>query len=238
MRRLLLLPLLALSAVNLHAVAVLPPAAPLVQTNVIVSVRDQKAMLLQDGCRVATFPVSTSKFGLGDNWNAMTTPTGTLQVAQKIGDHAPSGAVFHNRRYTGEVLKPDAPGRDPVVTRIIWLRGLEAENSHAFKRCIYIHGTPEERTIGRPASFGCIRMKSKDVTELYSHLSIGALVKVTPESLPRVKPLPKGVAVAMADSRMKKVGAEVTKAVESTAEKIVPARQTVRVSRHSRRDRA
>jgi lipoprotein-anchoring transpeptidase ErfK/SrfK len=162
-----------------------------VQPNVIISVRDQKLMLLADGARVATFPVSTSRFGLGDNWNAMTTPTGTLQVAQKIGDHAPVGAVFHNRRFTGEILQPNAPGRDPVITRIIWLRGLEAENARAFKRCIYIHGTPEEKTIGRPASYGCIRMKSADVTALYAQLPIGAIVQITPNNLPKVKAAPK-----------------------------------------------
>src|SRR2546421_5420618 len=131
---------------------------------VIISVREQKLMLLQDGAKLATYPVSTSKFGLGDSWGRMTTPLGYLAVAQKIGDHAPSGAVFHNRRFTGEILPPNAPGRDPVITRIIWLRGLEAQNAHAFRRCIYIHGTPEEKLIGRPASYGCIRMKSTDIT--------------------------------------------------------------------------
>ncbi len=166
-------------------------AQTLLQPNVIVSVRDQKLMLLADGAKVATFPVSTSKFGLGDNWNAMTTPTGTLQVAQKIGDHAPVGAVFHNRRFTGEILQPNAPGRDPVITRIIWLRGLEAHNARAFKRCIYIHGTPEEKTVGRPASYGCIRMKSSDVTALYSQLPLGAIIQITPDRLPKVKAAPK-----------------------------------------------
>src|SRR5262245_56427874 len=115
------------------------------QDRVIVSVREQKLMLVQNGLNVATYPVSTSKFGIGDRLGSMTTPLGFFQVAQKIGDHAPTGAVFHNRRFTGEILQPNAPGRDPVITRIIWLRGLEAQNSHAFSRCIYIHGTPEEK---------------------------------------------------------------------------------------------
>jgi len=108
----------------------------------IISVRDQKLMLLENGAKVATYPVSTSKFGLGDFLGRMTTPLGYLTVAQKIGDNAPTGAVFHNRRFTGEILAPNAPGRDPVITRIIWLRGLEAQNARAFYRCIYIHGTP------------------------------------------------------------------------------------------------
>jgi lipoprotein-anchoring transpeptidase ErfK/SrfK len=153
---------------------------------VIVSVRDQKLMLVQNGAAVATYPISTSKYGLGDAWGSWATPTGFFQVAQKIGDSAPLGAVFHNRRWTGEILPPNAPGRDPIVTRIIWLRGLEASNAHAFRRCIYIHGTPEEKFIGRPASYGCIRMKSADVATLYNQLPRGAFVQIVPEKLPKL----------------------------------------------------
>ena len=165
----------------------LPAAiAPDNSDRVIISVRDQKLMLLQDGAKVATYPVSTSKFGLGDNWGRMTTPLGSLQVAQKIGDHAPAGAVFHNRRWTGEILSPNTPGRDPVITRIIWLRGLEIQNAHAFSRCIYIHGTPQEKTIGRPASYGCIRMKSSDIAAVYNQLPLGSIVQIIQDGLPKV----------------------------------------------------
>ncbi|MGI9086979.1 MAG: L,D-transpeptidase family protein [Chthoniobacterales bacterium] len=159
---------------------------PQVRNEVVVSVQDQKLMLLQNGAKVTTYPVSTSKFGIGDSSGRMTTPIGAMAVAQKIGDHAPVGAVFHNRRFTGEIIKTNAPGRDPIITRIIWLRGLEASTSRAFSRCIYIHGTPEEKKIGQPASYGCIRMKSKDVTALYSQLPIGAVVRVVSDKLPRV----------------------------------------------------
>jgi lipoprotein-anchoring transpeptidase ErfK/SrfK len=152
---------------------------------VVISVRDQKLMLLHYGAKVATYPVSTSKFGLGDSPRRMTTPLGFLQVARKIGDQAPVGAVFHNRRFTGEVLKPNAPGRDPIVTRIIWLRGLEPQNAHAYDRCIYIHGTPQEKFLGHPASYGCIRMKSRDVAALYDRLPLGALVQIVPDRLPK-----------------------------------------------------
>jgi hypothetical protein len=158
---------------------------------VIISVLDQKLMLVQNGGKVATYPVSTSMFGLGDAWGRMTTPLGYLAVEKKIGDTAPTGAVFHNRRLTGEVLQPNAPGRDPITTRIIWLRGLETQNAHAFQRCIYIHGTPEEKRIGRPASYGCIRMKSTDVAELYDRVPLGALVQITPEHLPKVAKAPR-----------------------------------------------
>lgn len=143
-------------------------------------------MVIDNGQRAAVYPVSTSKFGLGDRWGSMATPIGWLQVAEKIGDHAPPGAVFHKRRFTGEILSPDAPGRDPIVTRIIWLRGLERSNANAFNRCIYIHGTPEEKIIGKPASFGCVRMCSKDVAEVYAQIQIGALVRIIPDSLPKL----------------------------------------------------
>jgi lipoprotein-anchoring transpeptidase ErfK/SrfK len=156
---------------------------------VIISVRDQKLMVIENGQRAAVYPVSTSKFGLGDRWGSMATPLGWLQVAEKIGDHAPPGAVFHKRRFTGEILAPNAPGRDPIVTRIIWLRGLESSNANAFSRCIYIHGTPEEKIIGKPASFGCVRMSSKDVTAVYAQIQIGALVRIIPDSLPKLPKL-------------------------------------------------
>ncbi|MGB9476039.1 MAG: L,D-transpeptidase [Candidatus Udaeobacter sp.] len=160
-------------------------------SQIIISVRDQKLMFVQNGEKVATYPVSTSMFGLGDSWGRMTTPLGYLAVEKKIGDHAPTGAVFHNRRLTGEVLQPNAPGRDPVTTRIIWLRGLEAQNAHAFRRGIYIHGTPQEKRIGSPASYGCIRMKSSDVATLYDRVPLGALVQITPEHLPKVSKAPR-----------------------------------------------
>jgi hypothetical protein len=162
--------------------------APLDSSNqVIISVRDQKLVLMRNGSKVAIYPISTSMFGLGDAWGRMTTPLGYLAVEKKIGDNVPVGAVFHKRRLTGEVLQPNAPGRDPITTRIIWLRGLEAQNAHAFQRCIYIHGTPEEKKIGQPASYGCIRMKSKDVAELYDQLPLGAVVQIIPDRLPKME---------------------------------------------------
>ncbi|CAN5788097.1 hypothetical protein BH20VER1_BH20VER1_16350 [soil metagenome] len=161
-------------------------ANPEVRNEVIISVKEQKLMLLQNGARVTTYPISTSKFGLGDNFNSMATPIGAMAVAQKIGDHAPMGAVFKRRRLTGEILKPNSPGRDPIMTRIIWLRGLENSTKHAFARCIYIHGTADEKMIGKPASYGCIRMRSKDVVALYSQLPVGAVVQVLPDKLPKV----------------------------------------------------
>ena len=150
---------------------------------VIVSVRDQRMMVLKEGAPVKSYRISTSKFGLGDKPGSMNTPLGTMRIARKIGSGAPSGAVFKSRRPTGEILRPNSPGRDPIVSRIIWLKGTERRNRNAFRRYIYIHGTPEERTIGRPASYGCIRMKSRDVIDLYRRVGVGAEVRVIKGSL-------------------------------------------------------
>src|SRR6476659_9628824 len=153
-------------------------AAPDTRHQVVISTRDQKLALLDRGNLMATYPVSTSKFGLGDWRGSRFTPLGNLQVAEKIGDNAPSGTVFKSRRRTGEVVLANSPGRDPIVTRILWLRGLEAQNANAFGRDIYIHGTPEEWKIGSPASYGCIRMRSSDIIQLYDIVGIGAAVTI------------------------------------------------------------
>lgn len=151
---------------------------------VLVSVKDQKMAVYKKGQRVATYPVSTSKFGLGDRPNSNRTPIGEMEIARKVGGGQPLGMVFKGRRPTGEILRPNSPGRDPIVTRILWLRGREAATRNAFSRYIYIHGTPEERRIGRPASYGCIRMKSRDVARLYNSVPVGSKVKVVRGSLP------------------------------------------------------
>jgi lipoprotein-anchoring transpeptidase ErfK/SrfK len=145
---------------------------------VMISIPEQRMALLEDGAPLATYPVSTSKFGLGDLPGSSGTPLGALEVAQKIGGGAPSGAVFKDRRRTGEIVLPDAPGRDPIVSRILWLRGREPQNALAYARYIYIHGTPEERNIGLPVSYGCIRMRSRDVIELFDIVGNGAQVMI------------------------------------------------------------
>jgi lipoprotein-anchoring transpeptidase ErfK/SrfK len=153
-------------------------AAPDTRHQIVISTRDQKLALLDRGNLMATYPVSTSKFGLGDSRGSRFTPLGKLQVAEKIGDNAPPGTVFKSRRRTGEVVLANSPGRDPIVTRILWLRGLEAQNANAFRRGIYIHGTPEEWKIGSAASYGCVRMRSSDVIQLYNIVGTGAVVTI------------------------------------------------------------
>jgi L,D-transpeptidase catalytic domain len=150
-----------------------------------ISVPEQKMLLLDKGVEIARYDVSTSKFGIGDRPGSFATPLGTMEIAKKIGDGQPSGMKFHGRRPTGEIVRPNAPGRDPIVSRILWLRGLQFQNARAFSRAIYIHGTAEESKIGTPASYGCIRMRSQDVIRLYDIVGLGARVEVTMEPLPR-----------------------------------------------------
>jgi lipoprotein-anchoring transpeptidase ErfK/SrfK len=153
-------------------------AAPDTQHQIVISTREEKLAVLDRGNLMAIYPVSTSKFGLGDQPGSRATPLGRLEIAKKIGDNAPPGAVFKDRLRTGEIVLANSPGRDPIVTRILWLRGLEAQNANAFARDIYIHGTPEEWRIGSPASYGCVRMRSTDIIQLYNIVGIGAAVTI------------------------------------------------------------
>jgi lipoprotein-anchoring transpeptidase ErfK/SrfK len=162
--------------------------APDTKHQIVISVRDQKLALLEKGRLAAAYPVSTSRFGLGDWRGSWCTPLGELEIADKIGDGAPAGTVFKDRRRTGEIVPVNAPGRDPIVTRIIWLRGREPQNANAFARDIYIHGTPEERNIGRPVSYGCIRMRSTDIINLYNLVGRGAVVSIVDVPLESLVP--------------------------------------------------
>lgn len=155
-------------------------------TNLVVSVSKQEMGVYSSGGKlIKTYPVSTSKFGLSDQPGTYGTPLGLHEIVAKIGHGLPAGSVFKSRQPTGEVLPPNAPGRDPIVTRIMWLRGLEERNKNAYRRFIYIHGTPEERNIGRPVSYGCIRMKSKDVMELFNVVGIGFRLYIEQGALPK-----------------------------------------------------
>ncbi len=153
-----------------------------------VSVPEQKLALFRHGVLTRTYPISTSKFGLGDEPGSYRTPLGTMEVAEKIGEGKPAGAVFKSRKWTGEVIEPDSPGRDPIVSRILWLNGLEPKNKNAYSRCIYIHGTAAEKDIGKAVSYGCIRMKSKDVIDLHDSIGEGATVSVVRKKIPEPMP--------------------------------------------------
>lgn len=154
-------------------------ASAAVGAEIVVSIPDQTLVLLDRGLTVARYAVSTSKFGNGDAAGSYRTPLGTLFVSAKFGDRLPAGAVIKSRIPTGELVTTDAPGRDAIVSRVIWLRGMELQNAAAHARCIYIHGTPEEWRIGRLASYGCVRMRSRDIIALYQRVHIGMHVTIS-----------------------------------------------------------
>jgi hypothetical protein len=166
---------------------------------IVISVADQAMDVYLRNQFLARYQVSTSQFGVGDYPGTRATPLGHLSIAQKIGAGAPLGMVFKDRKPTGEILTPNAPGRDPIVTRILWLKGLEAQNHNAFGRYIYIHGTPVENQIGKPASYGCIRMRSQDVVQLFTTVGVGTSVDVVADHLP-VQPANIAQAVSAAPS--------------------------------------
>jgi len=153
-------------------------------TEIVVSVAEQKLAIVRGGEVLKKYPISTSRYGVGDSYGSYRTPLGRLKISEKIGDRLPAGAVIKHRNPTGEVLPPNAPGRDPIVSRILWLSGQEACNRNAYARCVYIHGTPDEKHLGRPASYGCIRMRSVDVIELYSATPVGTPVSIVSGKLP------------------------------------------------------
>lgn len=167
--------LLLFSALCVLALGKAPAHA---QVSVIVSVADQKMAVFRDNAIVAQYPVSTSKFGVGDRSQSYETPLGVFAVAAKIGAGAPEGAVFKGRRPTGEVVRVNAPGRDAIVTRILQLRGLTEGAAQALDRGIYIHGTPAEALIGHPVSYGCIRMRSRDVVRLFDETTVGTRIAI------------------------------------------------------------
>lgn len=156
----------------------------------VVSVAEQRMAFFDEGKFVAMFPVSTSRFCLSDSPGSFGTPLGHMKVAKKIGDGQPLGMKFKDRTPTGEIVPANAPGRDPVVTRILWLSGLDPWNKNTFERDIYIHGTAEEYKLGHPASYGCVRMSSRDVAWLYDQLGKGARVDIVAGPMPGPDQLP------------------------------------------------
>jgi len=169
------------------------PSSQIHSPEIVISVKDQKLALINEGHVSHIYPVSTSRYGIGDSPGSYATPLGRLVICKKVGGGRPCGTVFRFRVPTGEVLPPNAPGRDPIVTRILWLDGQELQNRHAYARCIYIHGTPQERLLGKPVSYGCIRMRSKDVVSLADSLSTGTHVTIISEHLPKTCPSQHGL---------------------------------------------
>jgi lipoprotein-anchoring transpeptidase ErfK/SrfK len=136
------------------------------RTTIHISIRDQSLTLKEDDTAIRTYPVSTSRFGIGTEEGSLKTPLGRFRVAEKIGGDVPAGTIFRSR----VPLRPDdplPPTEDLVMSRILWLDGLDQHNTNTRERFIYIHGTKHEGKIGSPASCGCIRMRNADVVELF-----------------------------------------------------------------------
>ena len=145
--------------------------------NIHISIRDQRLTLKEGETLVRTYPVSTSRFGIGAEEGSMKTPIGRFRVAGKIGDGLPSDTVFQSR----VPLKADdplPPTEDLVMSRILWLDGLDEHNANTRDRFIYIHGTKHEDKIGNQASHGCVRMRNVDVIELFDLVDEGAPVVI------------------------------------------------------------
>lgn len=142
-----------------------------------VSVRDQRLDLLENGRVVASYPVSTSRFGVGSEAGSYKTPLGRFQISEKIGDGLPLGTVFRGRVPLAP-NDPLPPTDDLILSRILWLDGLEAQNANTHERFIYIHGTRHEDKIGQPDSHGCVRMKGDDLLALFERVPLGTEVVI------------------------------------------------------------
>jgi len=136
------------------------------RTKIDISLKDQRLTLTRDGKQLRSYPISSSRFGIGTGEGSDKTPLGNFRIAEKIGHDAEPGTIFKSRIPLG----PDDPlpeTEDFVTTRILWLDGLDPENANTLDRYIYIHGTRHEDRIGTADSHGCIRMRNADVVELF-----------------------------------------------------------------------
>jgi hypothetical protein len=152
-----------------------------------ISIAKQQLSLYREGIIDKTYLVSTAKNGAGEQMGSECTPTGWHKIRAKIGGNQPLNAVFTGRRPTGEIYTPDLKNqyqhRDWILTRILWLGGLEPGknrygNVDSSWRYIYIHGCPDELMKGKPESHGCIRMKNADVADLFNSIDVGIKVLI------------------------------------------------------------
>lgn len=150
-----------------------------------VGIRRQKMYHIKNNKIFSTYPVSTSSKGAGNNIGSFKTPTGLHFIAEKIGDNAPVATLFINKKNTGKVVPVNitevSSNKDEITSRVLSLKGLQqginkGKKYDTFARGIYIHGTSDEASIGKPSSHGCIRMKNDDIIELFDLLSVGTKV--------------------------------------------------------------
>ena len=155
---------------------------------VIIDISDQLLYLFENDSCVNKFPISSSKYGIGNQSGSNKTPLGLHCIARKIGSKVPYGGIIKGRKFTGEIAEiytdeTDSP-KDIITTRILWLKGMEqgvnkGDKIDSYNRYIYIHGTNEEGLIGKPSSHGCIRMKNNDVIKLFDLVSINTPVYIS-----------------------------------------------------------
>ena len=152
-----------------------------------ISIPEQSLALLENGQEVARYAVSTSRNGAGEKQGSFCTPRGEHIVRAKIGAGQPVNTVFVRRRSTGEIWTPELagrfPGRDWILTRILWLSGCEPGKNRmgdvdTMRRYIYIHGSPDPFEMGKPGSIGCVRMHNRDILELFELVPAGTQVSI------------------------------------------------------------
>jgi L,D-transpeptidase YbiS len=153
-----------------------------------ISIPEQSLLLLsEEGGKLKRYPVSTSRNGAGERQGSFCTPRGEHIVRAKIGAGQPLNAVFVRRRPTGEIWTPELagrfPGRDWILTRILWLSGCERGRNRlgdvdTMRRYIYIHGSPDAVELGKPGSIGCVRMRNQDIAELFELVPPGTEVSI------------------------------------------------------------
>jgi lipoprotein-anchoring transpeptidase ErfK/SrfK len=154
---------------------------------IVIDIAAQSLELSGNGAAPRRYPVSTSKYGPGERKSSLQTPRGRHEIRAKIGAGCPAGTVFVGRRATGEIwseaLARAHPDRDWILTRILWLSGLEPGVNRlgsvdTMRRYIYIHGMPDSEPIGKPGSIGCIRMRNDDIVELFDYVDVGTVVDI------------------------------------------------------------
>jgi hypothetical protein len=140
--------------------------------HIYMSIGEQKLRLFDGDVLVAEYVVSSAANGIGFEEGSYCTPTGRFEVSEKIGDGEPLGTIFKSRKPMG-VWDGTPSDDDMILSRILRLNGLDAENANSMERYIYIHGTNQEDLLGEPVSCGCIRMANADIVDLYDHIEVG-----------------------------------------------------------------
>lgn len=152
-----------------------------------VDISTQKLSVFHNDDIVKEYIISTGKNGVGEKAGSEQTPRGLHVIRAKIGENYPANTVFIGRRATGEIFTPELrekfPDRDWILTRIFWLSGLELAknrlgNVDTMRRYIYIHGTPDDVVMGVPGSRGCVRMRNKDIIELFEQVPVGTQILI------------------------------------------------------------